>query len=68
MIEIIVYTLLEEHAPLLEQHVHFVSYFSITESILNVIKVVRPYWKCLQYQGFTSDPCPYDEVNQSPPK
>ncbi|XP_078342016.1 protein deacetylase HDAC6-like isoform X3 [Crassostrea virginica] len=41
---------------------------SITESILNVIKVLRPYWKCLQYQGFTSDPCPYEEVNQSPPK
>ncbi|XP_055999659.1 histone deacetylase 6-like isoform X2 [Ostrea edulis] len=41
---------------------------SITESILNVIKVLRPYWKCLQYQGFTSDPCPYEEVNHLPPK
>ncbi|XP_061195454.1 histone deacetylase 6-like isoform X1 [Saccostrea echinata] len=41
---------------------------SVTESILNVIKVLRPYWKCLQYQGFTSDPCPFEEVNQSPPK
>ena len=67
MIEIIVYTLLEEQ-PLLEQHVDFVLCFSITESILNVIKVLRPYWKCLQYQGFTSDPCPYEEVNQLPPK
>lgn len=41
---------------------------SVTESILNVIKVLRPHWKCLQYQGFTSDPCPYEEVNQLPPK
>ncbi|XP_062614787.1 histone deacetylase 6-like isoform X2 [Saccostrea cucullata] len=41
---------------------------SVTESILNVIKVLRPYWKCLQYQEFTSDPCPFEEVNLSPPK
>ncbi|XP_064607029.1 histone deacetylase 6-like [Liolophura sinensis] len=43
---------------------------SITESILNVIKGVQPYWKCFQYQqgDSFSDTCPYPEVNTWPPK
>lgn len=43
---------------------------SITETILNVIKVQRPYWQRLRNQEYlqASEKCIYEEVNVMPPR
>ncbi|XP_045164142.2 histone deacetylase 6-like isoform X1 [Mercenaria mercenaria] len=43
---------------------------SVTESILNVIKCLSPYWTCLCYQSRLDEdePCEFDGVNSDPPK
>ncbi|XP_060580464.1 histone deacetylase 6-like isoform X2 [Ruditapes philippinarum] len=43
---------------------------SVTESILNVIKCLAPYWTCLCYQPQLDEdePCELDGVNDDPPK
>ncbi|XP_041347489.1 histone deacetylase 6-like [Gigantopelta aegis] len=43
---------------------------SVIETILNVIKVLRPYWQCFQYQEELTprELCPFDGVNELPPK
>ncbi|KAL3852467.1 hypothetical protein ACJMK2_016100 [Sinanodonta woodiana] len=43
---------------------------SVTESILNVIKMLRPYWKCFQYQSTLGleMTCPFPGVNEMPPR
>lgn len=43
---------------------------SVTETILNVIKVQRPYWQRLRQQEFlpTLEKCIYDDVNVMPPR
>lgn len=43
---------------------------SIAESILNVIKVLRPHWSCFSYQDLLEEDelCPFEEVNTLPPK
>ncbi|OWF48323.1 histone deacetylase 6-like isoform X1 [Mizuhopecten yessoensis] len=43
---------------------------SITTTILNVIKVLQPYWNCFSYQTELAleESCPYEEVNDMPPK
>ncbi|XP_025108530.1 LOW QUALITY PROTEIN: histone deacetylase 6-like [Pomacea canaliculata] len=43
---------------------------SIITTILNVIKVLRPYWKCLQASQLLGpgELCPFEEVNSNPPR
>ncbi|KAL4226056.1 Histone deacetylase domain [Mactra antiquata] len=43
---------------------------SVTESILNTIKCISPYWECLCYQPKLDedDVCDFDVVNNDPPK
>ncbi|XP_033746720.1 histone deacetylase 6-like isoform X2 [Pecten maximus] len=43
---------------------------SITSTILNVIKVLRPYWSCFSYQTELTweELCPFEDVNEMPPK
>ncbi|KAL5014978.1 hypothetical protein ScPMuIL_009248 [Solemya velum] len=43
---------------------------SVTESILNVIKVLQPYWICFQYQTTVceEESCPFEGVNCMPPR
>ncbi|GFS12563.1 histone deacetylase [Elysia marginata] len=42
---------------------------SITNTILNVVKVLRPHWNCFAYYKSTSrsQMCPFTEVNSMPP-
>ena len=46
------------------------SLYSVTESILNVIKMLAPHWRCLQYQCELEEGelCPFDGVNEEPPR
>ncbi|XP_071158515.1 histone deacetylase 6-like isoform X4 [Mytilus edulis] len=45
---------------------------SVAGTILNVIKVLRPYWSCFHYQDLLEDDteelCSFDEVNKLPPR
>ncbi|XP_046578359.1 LOW QUALITY PROTEIN: histone deacetylase 6-like [Haliotis rubra] len=43
---------------------------SVTETILNVIKVLRPHWSCFQYQKSleVGELCPFEDVNTLPPR
>ncbi|XP_048253053.1 histone deacetylase 6-like isoform X2 [Haliotis rufescens] len=43
---------------------------SVTETILNVIKVLHPYWSCFRYQKSleVGELCPFDDVNTLPPR
>lgn len=45
---------------------------SVAETILNVIKVLRPYWSCFHYQDLLEDDsedlCSFEEVNKLPPR
>ena len=45
-------------------------FYSVTESILNVLKSIDPYWRCFSYQCELEEGelCPFDEVNEDPPK
>ncbi|CAG2237075.1 Polyamine deacetylase HDAC10,Histone deacetylase 6 [Mytilus edulis] len=45
---------------------------SVAGTILNVIKVLRPYWSCFHYQDLLEDDteelCSFEEVNKLPPR
>ncbi|XP_052061653.1 histone deacetylase 6-like isoform X3 [Mytilus californianus] len=45
---------------------------SVAETILNVIKVLRPHWSCFHYQDLLEDDsedlCSFEEVNKLPPR
>ena len=49
---------------------HVSTSFSVTESILNVIKALAPHWRSLNYQCELEEGelCPFDGVNEDPPK
>ncbi|KAK7495506.1 hypothetical protein BaRGS_00013204 [Batillaria attramentaria] len=43
---------------------------SMITTILNVVKVLRPYWNCLQLFDYTErrETCPFEEVHSMPPR